>query len=332
MLHERSKLATRPGRCGLQISAPERGIHAAPALMILSDFKSSMRVYQCIVCLIFASSLCFVSKLRAEAGVRITEFMAANANGLRDEDGDASDWIEIYNAGPAAASLEGWYLTDSSTSLPRWRFPAIPLAANTYLVVFASGKNRAVPGSNLHASFKLNPAGGYLALVKQDAVTVASQFFYVEQFSDISFGSGLGPSRSLEALVGPGAPLKYLIPEATVEEAWRGQIAFNDASWTDGKLSVGFSTSTGAVTLAYSVPANTPGNQAFSGSLGMDFDVTQPVQVTELGCFDDSGNGIAAGTTITVQIWRRNNKGTPTVPTDDLGLGVIAKTNFTAAP
>ena len=29
----------------------------------------------------------------------ISEFMAANANGIRDEDGDHSDWIEVGNFG-----------------------------------------------------------------------------------------------------------------------------------------------------------------------------------------------------------------------------------------
>ena len=31
--------------------------------------------------------------------LRINEFMAANSGGLLDEDGDTSDWIEIWNYG-----------------------------------------------------------------------------------------------------------------------------------------------------------------------------------------------------------------------------------------
>ena len=33
----------------------------------------------------------------AMADVRINEFVASNRSGLLDEDGDPSDWIEIYN-------------------------------------------------------------------------------------------------------------------------------------------------------------------------------------------------------------------------------------------
>ncbi|HJQ79165.1 MAG TPA: hypothetical protein VJ828_04375, partial [Lacipirellulaceae bacterium] len=40
----------------------------------------------------------------------ITEFLAANDSGLRDGDGNASDWIEIQNAGDMPINLAGYYL------------------------------------------------------------------------------------------------------------------------------------------------------------------------------------------------------------------------------
>src|SRR5215470_5895915 len=39
----------------------------------------------------------------------LNEFMAANSGVLRDEDGDSSDWIEIYNPSENAVSLAGWF-------------------------------------------------------------------------------------------------------------------------------------------------------------------------------------------------------------------------------
>jgi CheY-like chemotaxis protein len=39
------------------------------------------------------------------ADVYITEFVADNADGLEDVDGERSDWIELFNAGDAATSL-----------------------------------------------------------------------------------------------------------------------------------------------------------------------------------------------------------------------------------
>ena len=82
--------------------------------------------------------------------LRISEFMAVNDIGLDDQDRDESDWIEIHNAGTTTASLEGWYLTDSAKDLTKWRFPAVVLQPDDYLVVFASGKDRRDPAGELH--------------------------------------------------------------------------------------------------------------------------------------------------------------------------------------
>jgi Lamin Tail Domain len=68
--------------------------------------------------------------------------MAANAATLRDEDGDAEDWIELYNAGDTVVNLGGWFLTDSAASLTKWPFPSTNLAPNQFLIVFASNKDR----------------------------------------------------------------------------------------------------------------------------------------------------------------------------------------------
>ncbi|MCI0537074.1 MAG: hypothetical protein L0Z50_17805, partial [Verrucomicrobiales bacterium] len=44
--------------------------------------------------------------------------------------------------------------------------------------------------------------------------------------------------------------------------------------------------------IAYAVPADTAGNQAFGGTLGMDFDVANAIIVTQLGVFDDNADGL----------------------------------------
>ncbi|MBN1442781.1 MAG: lamin tail domain-containing protein, partial [Planctomycetes bacterium] len=83
----------------------------------------------------------------------ITELMASNSSALADEDGDFSDWIEIHNRGASAAALGGWSLTDSRNDLAKWTFPEMSLGAGEFLVVFASGKDRAAAGAELHTSF-----------------------------------------------------------------------------------------------------------------------------------------------------------------------------------
>ncbi len=55
--------------------------------------------------------------------------------------------------------------------------------------------------------------------------------------------------------------------------------------------------------IAYVVPANTAGNQAFGGVLGMDFDVSNPVYITKLGVFDDGSDGL--NLPLTARLWDR---------------------------
>ena len=121
--------------------------------------------------------------------VVISEFMAVNDHTLSDEDGDFSDWIEIHNTGTAPLDLEGWYLSDDRYNPEKWQFPSIVLEAQDYLVVFASGKNRAARDAQLHTNFGLQSQGGYLALIGPNGRAVASEYApYNQQFADVSYG------------------------------------------------------------------------------------------------------------------------------------------------
>ncbi len=124
----------------------------------------------------------------------ISEFMADNDGDLLvDADGDNSDWIELHNPGGTVANLNGYFLTDDPGDLQKWSFPAVSMASNTWLIVFASGKNLRTPGAPLHTNFSLDANGEYLALVKPDGVTIVSEFGtpgtpYPEQEEGVSFG------------------------------------------------------------------------------------------------------------------------------------------------
>ena len=98
---------------------------------------------------------------QAVAGPVISEFMASNDETLLDEDGNSSDWIEIWNPDETSVDLGGLYLTDATNNLLKWQFPAITLVADERLVVFASGKDRMVVPGQLHTNFKLAAEGEY---------------------------------------------------------------------------------------------------------------------------------------------------------------------------
>jgi hypothetical protein len=100
-----------------------------------------------------------------------------NGNTLNDEDGDSSDWIEIYNAGTNAVSLDGWYLTDATNNLRKWRYPE-----RRPLLEFLSHRLRVVkephqwPWRRCTRNFGLNDSGEYLGLVQPDGTNVVSEF------------------------------------------------------------------------------------------------------------------------------------------------------------
>lgn len=119
----------------------------------------------------------------------ISEFLASNASNLKDEDGDYSDWIEIYNPGNVAINLNGWSISDDSDKLRKWTFPTLSIGAGEYLVIFASGKDRVVAGRELHSNFSLSKDGEYLGLVEPSgAIAYAYSPTYPLQTTDVSYG------------------------------------------------------------------------------------------------------------------------------------------------
>ena len=146
----------------------------------------------------------------ASPSLIISELQAVNNSTIRDEDGEYPDWIEIHNPTQQDQNLDGWFLTDTALTLTKWRFPDIAIPAGGYLVIFASDKNRTNITGRLHANFKLNADGEYLALV-DPAGDVISEFAptYPEwEPAEVSFGR----DRNEPALVGfftiptPGQP------------------------------------------------------------------------------------------------------------------------------
>lgn len=134
--------------------------------------------------------------------VVINEFVASNQRGLLDGDGNASDWIELYNGSAASVVLGGWYLTDDRSNLRKWFFPrGLVLPAGKYLIVFASGQAEATGAyadskGYLHTNFSLDKDGEYLALVAPDGAVVHEYTpRYPPQQADTSYGLRQGTFR-----------------------------------------------------------------------------------------------------------------------------------------
>ena len=97
-----------------------------------------------------------------QAPVQITELMPANKSSLLDADGNFSDWIELCNVSGEACDLDGFYLSDDSDDLLKWRFPSVSLAPGERMIVFCSDKDRT--DGELHTNFSISSAGETLYL------------------------------------------------------------------------------------------------------------------------------------------------------------------------
>ncbi len=162
----------------------------------------------------------------------ISEFMAINDSTRMDQDREYSDWIEIHNPSGTAVDLDGWFLTDEAADLNKWRLPSQTLVPGAYLVVNASGKDRAVAGSELHTNFRLTGDGEYLALVRPDGLTVSHEYApsFPPQRADVSYGMTDDVSTFL---VPEEAQLKYKVPTAQDAALGTGWTLpeYNDTGW-----------------------------------------------------------------------------------------------------
>jgi len=179
----------------------------------------------------------------------ISEFMVSNASEapltqgeLLDEDGKASDWIEIHNPTSKTVNLGGWYLTDDANELDMWEFPAVPIGPDEYKVVFASGMDRRASDGELHTNFKLKASRGSLFLVYPDGQTIAHGFdVYPPGYADISYGIGDNAGLTIDTTLIPEyAPARALVPaDETAGLDWT-EVGFDDLAWKAGTTGVGY--------------------------------------------------------------------------------------------
>ncbi len=203
--------------------------------------------------------------------VLISEFSADNGSEIFDEDGAASDWIELWNSTNATVNLVGYFLSDSHSNPAQWAFPAWTLNPNEYLIVFASGKDRHPaqatagrdnPGTlaqpHLHAGFGLSKSGGSILLTQNDGAggynIVSSFTAYPAQLKDISYGSS-----DSEGYIGfidaptPGGP-----NAATVGGFVKGVTFDHLRGRYSAPFNLGLSSATPGATIRYTLNGSAP--------------------------------------------------------------------------
>ena len=187
------------------------------------------------------------------------------------------------------ADLGGWYLTDNEANLEKWRFPSnTTIPKDGFLLIFASGQESEDyrdPDGFLHTNFRLSTGGEYLALVRDNGVTIASEVSpaYPPQFNDISYGT-FQPKGAQRDLLG-SAPVAVFVADSGAPAAdWALSSFTPGAGWIAG-LGQGAGYDTGSAYDAFietDIEAEMSG-RATTAYLRYPFSLSDPARVIALG-------------------------------------------------
>ncbi len=135
--------------------------------------------YRNILCLLLIL-ICFSVEAQ---DLLINEVLASNRS-ITDEDGDYSDWLEIFNASDDPISLSDYRINDANSFDNAWQLPDIILSPSNYVLVWASSKNR--KDVSYHTDFKLSEGESvYLFDLNEELL---DSLFIESVCADISIG------------------------------------------------------------------------------------------------------------------------------------------------
>ncbi len=166
----------------------------------------------------------------------MTEIMSSNASFWPDADGDFYDYIELSNSSDEDVSIEGWYLSDDTSGVTKWQFPAVTIPAGGCIVVFCSGLDRTEDLDNIHTSFKLGSDGCSVVLTRNDGTTAAlvevPELETNQAYSlvDDEWSTDLGPTPGLANTVENVAAAVEVIRETNSTGVIINEIAAADSS------------------------------------------------------------------------------------------------------
>ncbi len=117
----------------------------------------------------------------------INEIVANNGSINSDVQGDAPDWIEIYNQEDTTVNLQNYTLTDDPLESQKWVFPSKLIGPKSFIIVYASGKDSIFGQEELHTNFKISSSGEALYLYSPQG-TITDQIGKSELERNQSYG------------------------------------------------------------------------------------------------------------------------------------------------
>jgi len=163
-----------------------------------------------------------IAPLPAYPDLWISELQPENVSTIADNFGDNDPWIELYNGGSTALSLDGYSLANSYTNLTAWTFPAgTTINPGAYLLIWADGETAENAPGNLHAGFRLNPTGGSAVLSRLVSGTpqIVDYFNYRNVGTNRSYGTfppGQASYRQVFYFPTPGGTNNPTAPPVTL--------------------------------------------------------------------------------------------------------------------
>jgi hypothetical protein len=122
----------------------------------------------------------------------INELQPDNLTGITNITGQHTPWLELYNPGTNAISLNGLYLANNFTNLLQWAFPGnAVINAGQFQVIFADAQTNLSTTNELHANFVLPAGTGSLALTRF-ATNGQSQVLDYVDYQNISPNNSYG--------------------------------------------------------------------------------------------------------------------------------------------
>ena len=187
-----------------------------------------LRLFIAFACLVLA---CLPTVLFAQ--LRLHEIVASNSSLISDEDGDTSDWIELYNEGDEWIDLRGYGLSDNVSRVPLWRFQKGRLGPNSYMLVFASGKDRQIEQRYWHTIVNREIPMRYLIPTSEVSETWVEKGFNDSSWKEGFFGIGYGDDDDAtevpEGTVSVFTRTRFSIDNPTTVSDMKFHIDFDDA-------------------------------------------------------------------------------------------------------
>jgi hypothetical protein len=211
----------------------------------------------------------------------INEFLAANSGFNKDPQGQADDWVEIYNAGGQTIDMAGMYLTDDLAVPKKWKVPTnapqlTKIAAKGYLLIWLDGDTA---DAGLHASFSLASAGEQIALFDTDGTTLIDAVSFASQRGNISYGrypDGADAWFFLSTPT-PGAANANAFQGVAADPEIRPERGFYDASFD-----VTITCTTPGATIFYTLDGSEPAPASGRSLSGRVY--TGPIRITATTC------------------------------------------------